>query len=81
MSKNKPSQHDNGTVSRRRFIAGTAQAACAVSLLGLGLSWVGSKSSPRKPRFCAHPAHCRKMNFWRPVCAAVSVSEIAHTMC
>ncbi|WP_066015100.1 ferredoxin-type protein NapG [Endozoicomonas atrinae] len=45
MSKNKPSQHDSRTISRRRFIAGTAQAACAVSLLGLGLSWVGSKSS------------------------------------
>ncbi len=45
MSKNKPSQHDSRTVSRRRFIAGTAQAACAFSLLGLGLSWVGSKSS------------------------------------
>ncbi|MCL6268916.1 ferredoxin-type protein NapG [Sansalvadorimonas sp. 2012CJ34-2] len=34
----------NKTLSRRRFLTGTAQAACATGLLGLGLTYIAEKS-------------------------------------
>ncbi|WP_067582654.1 twin-arginine translocation signal domain-containing protein [Endozoicomonas ascidiicola] len=45
MSDIKSGKPDSRQLSRRRFITDTAQAACAVSLLGLGLSWTAEKSA------------------------------------